>query len=118
MRLRIGSIAVLLIAIVAFASSAAACEKCVSAGYNNWVKCESGHASGSQSCSGGFGVSCSLTGSCGTSGGGGKNPPVPEPAFSPVEPCLACVEDKPTQGFMLRGESILSSASSERSAFE
>lgn len=103
MKLRIGSIAGLVIAILGLASTASACEKCVSAGSNNWVKCESGHTSGYQSCWGGFGDPCTLVDACGTSGGGGPLP-ILEPASRPAIPCLTCVEDKPTQGFELRAE--------------
>lgn len=102
MKVRIGVIALVLVALVGFTSPASACEKCVSAGYNGWVQCSSGHASGSQSCYGGFGRPCTLDGSCGSGGGGVGDPLHPEAVMS--EPCLTCGGEKPTQGFMLLSE--------------
>jgi hypothetical protein len=105
MKMKAVGLVVVALLMIGFASSAAACESCVSAGYNGWVKCESGTSSGSQSCSGGFGVGCSLSGSCTADGGGGKKPlPVPTPvSVSPiVTPCLTCTFEMPAEGFMLR----------------
>ena len=97
MKVRIAVLAVVVIAVIGFASPASACEKCVSAGYNGWTMCSSGHASGKQSCYGGFGAACTTSGECGTGGGGGHEPENPEAA-----PCLTCSNDEPTQGFVLR----------------
>ena len=99
MRMRMGSVVVLMIAIIGLASSATACETCPADSFGV-KRCSSGHASGSQSCSGGSGVPCNLVGSCGTGGGPGGG--VQHPESSPIRPCLICVGDAPDQGFVLR----------------
>ncbi len=108
MKVRMGSIAVLLFAIVAFAPSASACEKCKT---DMWgvTRCDSGHASGHQSCYGGSGVACTLSGGSCPSGGDPNDPLHPDPLMS--EPCLACEGDAPTQGFVLRPEPTASNLS-------
>jgi hypothetical protein len=104
MRGRIGVFAAMLVA-VGFASYAFACEKCIDAGYNNWKQCSSGYTSGYQSCSGGFGIACSLGPSCGT-GGGGIGGEVESPDFSfSVQPCMTCTASEPDQGFVLHSVS-------------
>jgi hypothetical protein len=103
MKVRIGVLAVVLVAVIGFASTASACERCVSAGYNGWTKCESGHASGKQSCYGGFGTACTTSGTCGSGGGGVDEPLVLEPLSAP---CVTCSGDQPAQGFVLRTEPL------------
>jgi len=104
MKLRVGSIALLLIAIIGLASSASACEKCPS-DYWGVKRCSSGHLSGSQSCYGGSGTACTLEGACGSGGGGFDDPgPFYPDYYSAVKPCLTCVGDGPAQGFVLRSE--------------
>lgn len=102
---------VVLIALVGFALPSMACEKCVSAGYNYWVKCEAGYSSGHQTCYGGFGANCTLEGACndgsGTPGGGGKQ----------KDPFRVAGSDKsPGQGFALRTEGSTGSSSMVQSA--
>jgi len=110
MKIRVGMIAVLVVAVMGFASSAAACEKCVSSGYNGWVQCSSGHASGHQSCYGGFGTSCTLTGSCGSGGGGGGWDDCTEycwyEQWAKDPGPIGSIGDRetPTQGFVLRAD--------------
>jgi hypothetical protein len=99
MKVRIGRIVIVLVALVAFASSAAACEKCIDAGYNGWKQCSSGYASGSQYCYGGFGTACTTGGTCGAGGGGGG---FDEGPFYPDYYVVTTGGDTPSQGFALR----------------
>lgn len=96
MRVKIGSIAFLVAAIIAIAGPATACEDCVPAGYNGWLKCESGLDSGYDWCYGGFGEPCSRGGSCG--GGGDINEPLKDYSVIDVG------QDEPSHGFQLRTE--------------
>ena len=102
MRVRIGVIAVLMLVVGGFPSSALACEKCTLM-YDSLVKtCSSGHANGVQWCYGGFGTECTTRGTCGTAGGGGigDDPFSPDYAVS-VKPRLTCTGAEPDQGFVL-----------------
>lgn len=100
MKVRIAVLAVVVVAVIGFASPASACERCVSAGYNGWTMCSSGYSTGKQSCYGGFGTACTTSGECGTSGGpGDKEPLVPDTGA-----CLTCSSDEPAEGFVLRTE--------------
>src|SRR5688500_8319789 len=85
-------------AIIGFASSADACEKCPK---DQWgvYRCDSGHSSGWQACWGGGSSTCTKIDTCG-SGGGGLEPEYPDA----VAPCLNCDQDMPSQGFVLRSE--------------
>ena len=109
MRVRIGVLAVVLVAVLGFASTASACERCVSAGYNGWTMCSSGYSTGKQSCYGGFGAACTTSGECGTgSGPGGHGPLIPDTGA-----CLTCSNDEPTEGFALRTEVVDASAETQ-----
>lgn len=106
--MRIGMMTVVLIAIVGFAWPAWACEQCPA---DSWgvKRCSSGHASGSQSCYGGSGIPCQLSGSCGTGTGPGGGPKQKD-LFRQVNS-----DESPSQGFVLRTRGALGVGSEMRS---
>jgi hypothetical protein len=91
---------VVLLVIVAFASSASACQTCPSEATAGG--CESGLASGYDVCYGGYGQTCYMEGSCGSGGGDGGPGKIRYRTSLPGRSCLICIGDKPGQGFELR----------------
>jgi hypothetical protein len=112
-KLRIGSLFVFLV-LIGFGPIAEACEICVPAGYNGWDMCSSGWRTGDQSCYGGFGVPCRMSGiSCYDPGGRRREP---EQNYS-ID-CPTCIEAEPDQGFVLRTDAGYSEPSAERAELD
>jgi hypothetical protein len=97
---KVGILFVFLV-IIAFGWNAEACETCVPAPNPGQQMCSSGWQTGFQSCWGGFGVTCTPAGGSCYDPNGRKREPERD-YYSVGEPCPACIEAAPDQGFVLR----------------